>query len=154
MRLKGDVLLGFASLFTGSYGDPLTPRPYLTVVPARVGGALLPFPCPSCGEERPEPVDPVRWSDYADRVARHSFCPSCRVRYVVDFRGAVLLAPLGAGARSAPAIVFGLPQGSASKSRDAEADFGGGGFGDDAVLVGGALGDLWSWLTNLFKATS
>jgi hypothetical protein len=103
--IPGPPLLGFADAFDGAYGDPETPRPYPRVTPARVGGALLPFPCPHCGAVRSEAVDARRRLWYLDEERGHSWCPRCRGRYILNTEGAPLPAPLPAGATYAPAAV-------------------------------------------------
>lgn len=103
--LTGPTLLGFSEMFDSAYGNPRTPRPYPKVTPARVGGVLLPFPCPHCGAAKSDVVDPKKRHHYRDEHRGHSWCPGCRGRYVIDYRGAPLAKPLPAGATSAPARV-------------------------------------------------
>lgn len=103
--LRGPVLIGFQELFDDARGDSHTPRPYLTVKPALVGGALLAYPCPHCDAVRPEMVHPQRRFNYRDETRGFSWCPACRKRYILDDKGAPLSTELGVGATYAPAII-------------------------------------------------
>lgn len=103
--LPGPVLIGFSEMFDRSYGDPKTPRPYVKIMPSCVGGVLLPFPCPHCGEVRSAVIDPKKRLGYYDRERSFSWCPSCRKRYVIEPKGQPLTEPLSIGATHAPALV-------------------------------------------------
>jgi hypothetical protein len=107
--LPGRVLVGFGVLFESSYGDPATPTQadgsYPKVTPSRLGGLLLPFPCPYCEAVRPVSVHPRKRQGYQDEERGFSWCPSCQGRYVLDAEGAPLATPLPAGSEGAPAVV-------------------------------------------------
>jgi hypothetical protein len=103
--IPGAVLVGFAELFDRAYGDPRTPRPYPRVTPSRLGGTLLPFPCPHCRAVRDVVVDPRRRDFYHDAARDFSWCPACRGRYVIDRKGMPLARALEPGARAAPARI-------------------------------------------------
>lgn len=103
--IPGPVLIGFSELFDRAHGDPKTERPYPKVTPSRMGSVLLPFACPHCGEVRSEVVDPRRREHYYDRDRDFGWCPACRKRYVIDFKGTPLVASISAGAVAAPALV-------------------------------------------------
>lgn len=102
--IPGPILLGFAELFDEAYGRS-TAAPMPTVTPSRVGDVLLPFACPHCGVVKPEPVDKKKHDHYADKGRGFSFCPACRGRYVINFKGMPLPEPLPSGATCAPAKV-------------------------------------------------
>lgn len=87
--IPGPVLLGFAMAFDEAYGKPGRGLPPV-VTPARVGGILLPFACIHCGAVRPEPVN-SQAGKYQDPVRGHSWCPSCRGRYVLNRLGREVL---------------------------------------------------------------
>lgn len=99
------VLMGFATLCDAAYGRPCPPHKVPTVAPTALGGVLLPFPCPHCGEVRPEMVDPAKRQAYRDPQRGHLWCPGCRGRYHLDVLGTPLPAPLGPGAACAPCRV-------------------------------------------------
>jgi hypothetical protein len=103
--LSGPVLIGFGDIFDRSFGSDRTPRPYPKVTPSSVGGVLLPFPCPHCGEAKSDAVDPKRRGNYRDKERGHSWCPACQGRYIVDTAGTPLIGELPAGATCAPARV-------------------------------------------------
>lgn len=107
--LPGPVLIGFAELFDGAYGNPSTPRDkrgaYPVITPSRVGYALLPFACPYCGEARCEVVDPKRRMNYYDETRGFSWCPACQGRFILNPAGRPLEAELPAGADYAPALI-------------------------------------------------
>lgn len=103
--LSGPVLLGFSEFFDRAYGCPKTPTPYPKVTPSKVGGVLLPFPCPYCGEVKSAVVDPKTRLGYWDRQRGHSWCPACNKRYVIDSKGRELEEGLPEGATHAPALV-------------------------------------------------
>lgn len=103
--IPGPVLIGFNELFEQSFGDPTTPTPYLKVKPAKVGGALLPFPCVHCGEVRAELVHPHKHRGYRDPSRGFSWCPACKKRFIIDYNGAPLSDSVPAGSDSAPALV-------------------------------------------------
>lgn len=104
--ISGPVLLGFAEAFDASRGNPNTPRPYVTVIPSRLGKSLLPFACPHCETVAPDAVDSETRSMYLDKDRKFSWCPVCHGRYVLRLDGA----PLSCAARLsdgfAPACVF------------------------------------------------
>ena len=103
--LSGPVLVGFGDVFDRSFGDPSTPRPYPRVTPSRVGGVLLPFPCPHCSAVRPVVVDRKKGAGYYDDERGFSWCPACRKRFVVDTKGMPLEHKLEPGATHAPARI-------------------------------------------------
>lgn len=103
--IPGPVLVGFATLFDQSYGDPRTPRPYPKVTPSCVGGVLLPFPCPHCSAVRPAVIDPKTRVGYWDEERGFSWCPACGKRYVIKSKGTPLVGEIPAGATHAPALV-------------------------------------------------
>lgn len=105
--LSGPVLLGFAEVFDRAYGDPKSPRPYLTITPAAVGRSLLPFPCPRCGKSHCDAVDPRKRGGYCDPERGFSWCPSCGLRYKLDTKGTPLTESLKPGAESALPLVNG-----------------------------------------------
>jgi hypothetical protein len=96
--------VGFFELFAESSGREDTPRPYVTVKPAIVGGVLLPFSCPHCDTVKPEMVHPKRSANYKDERG-FSWCPACRMRYVLDENGAPLSGDIEVGATHAPAVL-------------------------------------------------
>lgn len=102
--LRGPVLIGFNELFDRAWGEPTT-TPLVTVKPARIGDALLPFACPHCNAVHPEMVKPKTSVGYWDKERGFSWCPSCRKRYVLDGRGAPLADKLEVGATHAPAVL-------------------------------------------------
>lgn len=102
MRIVGPVLLGFAEAFEEAYGKPSI-RKYPEMVPSRVGAILLPFPCPHCMVVRSEVVHPIERENYREPKRGFSWCPSCRGRYKIDYRGTPLAVSLPPGATSAPA---------------------------------------------------
>jgi uncharacterized Zn-finger protein len=104
LLLRGPVLIGFNEMFADASGREDTPRPYVTVKPALVGGVLLPFECPHCEAVKPEMVHPKRSQDYKDERG-FSWCPGCRVRYVLDEKGAPLAEGVEVGATHAPAVI-------------------------------------------------
>lgn len=116
--LSGPALVGFMDAFDSSCGDASTPRPYAKIAPARVGGVLLPFKCPRCGEARREAVDPRRRGGYADKERAFSWCPACGLRYVLDPKGHPLAEALPPGAESAPAVVTGQVVGAKPSRTD------------------------------------
>lgn len=103
--IPGPVLLGFATMFDQSYGDPKTPRPYPKVTPSCVGGVLLPFKCPHCSAVRSVVIDPKTRLGYRDTERGFSWCPACTKRYDICLEGTPLKKPLPAGATHAPALV-------------------------------------------------
>ncbi len=103
--IPGPVLIGFGEMFDRSYGDPKTPLPYVRVTPTKIGGVLLPFPCPHCDEVRSVVVDSKRKDHYRDSERGFSWCPACRKRYVINPEGQSLVGELPAGATHAPALV-------------------------------------------------
>jgi len=103
--IPGPALLGFADLFDGAYGDPKTRAPYPLVTPSSLSGVLLPFPCPHCGDVRPEMVDPKKRAGYSDPERCFFWCPTCRGRYVLSSQGMPLAEGLPAGATAAPARI-------------------------------------------------
>ena len=103
--LPGPVLLGFGEIFDRSYGDPRTKKPYMRVTPSTVGGVLLPFECPHCGEVRAAVIDRKTRLGYADKERGFSWCPACQGRYVIKPEGTPLIGELPAGAAHAPALI-------------------------------------------------
>lgn len=102
--IGGIPLCGFAAAFDQSWGKkPKGPMPRVT--PTLIGGVLAPFACPHCGQVRSETVDARKRRLYADRERGFSWCPACRHRYVIDFKGQPLAGSLPAGAVCAPAKV-------------------------------------------------
>lgn len=103
--LKGPVLIGFNDLFERSFGHEDTPAPYPKVTPTFLGGAIVPFPCPHCGETRRAVVDPKTRLGYYDRERGFSWCPACQKRYVINARGGSALGELPPDVKVKPALV-------------------------------------------------
>lgn len=103
--IRGPVLIGFMEAFSEASGRDDTPRPYVKVTPSRVGPILLPFKCPHCSAVRAEVVDARKRNAYRDNERGFSWCPACRMRYVINPTGTLLADALPAGASYAPALV-------------------------------------------------
>jgi hypothetical protein len=101
--IPGTPLLGFLEAFEEAAGRPTRNPPRVT--PTCIGGVLAPFACPHCGAVRSEPIDKKKRAHYADESRGFSFCPACRGRYVIDWKGMPLAESLPAGAVCAPAKV-------------------------------------------------
>lgn len=103
--IGGAELCGFWGFFEASYGNPDTPKPYATVTPSKVGGALLPFPCPRCGECSQSLACPKLREHFHDtrRGQGHYFCPKCGERFYLDLQGIPLEVEVTPGMECAPA---------------------------------------------------
>ena len=102
--ISGPVLVGFGRLFDAAWGNPKTPGPYPKVTPSRVGDTLLPFQCPHCGKVRSVVVGKKKMR-YFDPVRGFSWCPGCKGRYIVNYRGMELIGEFDPKAVHAPALV-------------------------------------------------
>jgi hypothetical protein len=90
--IPGPTVCGFHGMFERDFGDDTTPKPYARVTPSRVGGALLPFHCPSC-EAVVDFSDPARREHHHDSRETASgkndnyWCPSCSHRFYLNTKG-------------------------------------------------------------------
>ena len=110
--LPGPVVCGFYDCFEADYGDPETPKPYARVTPSRVGKALLPFHCPSCGQVV-DFTDSERLAAYRDdrnKARVNYFCPSCGARFYLNEAGREFSGSLDSDG-AAPSVVERIVRG-------------------------------------------
>ena len=106
-HIPGPTLCGFFGIFEVDHGDPTTDALGLTITPSRVGGVLLPFRCPRCGEAPRALSDSAEREKYRDRrPGRDNYhCPLCGCRFKIDLRGTPLPEALPPRAAVAPSLV-------------------------------------------------
>lgn len=93
--------------FEAGWGDPSTPKPYVTITPSFVGNSLLPFRCPNCKRPAQELACPKTRKKYHDqREGRDNYyCPECGYRFKIDLAGTPLASTLKAGATVGPSKI-------------------------------------------------